>query len=235
MDNQISKTAVKLSNGPLGIVALFIVLIYSVAGLVVGISNDIGDFNRTMLVGFLALFPFAVLGVFGWLVAYFHENLYPPDAFRDDTTFVDILKYGRPSFDIGTRRGDQPKEAEIRLENLNKSATGSLYWLGHDLMWTADVLLRQGPLGEVLIGLEQAQFHLGQIGLGNSQVARELDQVKETVNSSSGLSAALRDAYANQLGSIIDRIGITAEQAQQPEFQKPPHWNRVRDELPKET
>ena len=220
-------TAVKLSQGPLGIVALFIVLIYGIAGFVLSFSAGIGEINRSILIIFLVLFPVAVLGIFGWLVAYHHTKLYPPQAFRDETNFAALATFGEARFDKPASPTDPRKESAAPPNILNTKATGSLYWLGHDLMWTADALLRQAPPQDVLVGLDQSEHHLGQVGLGETQIAREILRLRDLIKQSEELSPVVRDAYASQLGSIIDRIGITAECAQ-PGFDKPPHWNRVR-------
>ena len=68
-----------LSRSPLGIIALFIVLIYGFAALVVGLGGQhLGPQEQAHLVWFLALFPVVVLGVFAWLVARHHMKLYGP-------------------------------------------------------------------------------------------------------------------------------------------------------------
>ena len=47
---QFGQTAVKLSQGPLGIIALFIVLIHGFASLVLGFAENIGEENLSILV-----------------------------------------------------------------------------------------------------------------------------------------------------------------------------------------
>jgi hypothetical protein len=228
MTDQFGRTAVKLSEGPLGIIALFIVLIYVIAGFLSGFSNNIGNEDRSLLMWFLVLFPVAVLAVFTLLVFYRHTNLYPPKAYDDERHFASLATFGGARFDNRALQTDAPEKSAEPPGSLNKSATGSLYWLGHDLMWTADALLRQAPSENVLVGLDQAQHHLVQVGLGESQIAREILGLRELIEPAKELSAPVRDAHASQLGSIIDRIGSAAE-ATQPRFDKPPHWNRVRN------
>ena len=121
---------------------LFIVLIYGIAGLVSVFVPGIGETNRSILILFLVLFPVAVLVVFAWLVSFHHTKLYPPQAYRDESHSV--ATFGGARFDKPALQSDRPKEP-APLGSLNTSATGSLYWLGHDLMWTADALLRQAP------------------------------------------------------------------------------------------
>ena len=228
MTAQFDHTAVKLSQGPLGIIALFIVLIHGFASLVLGLACDIGESNRLIFVWFLVSFPVGVFAVFAWLVSKHHVNLYPPQAFRDEEHFYN-LAYGRASFDEPSsrpRRHAEGSEAPARV--IKTAAIGSAYWLGHDLMWTADTLLRGGPLEQVLIGLDQALHHLTHVGLGKTPVEAELLRLHDRIRQSKELSPALRDEYANQLGSIIDRIGATVEVAQG-DFQVPPHWTRIRE------
>jgi hypothetical protein len=226
MTDQFEGTAVKLSQGPLGIIALFIVLIHAFASLVLGLATDIGENNRSVLVWFLVSFPVVVFFVFAWLVSGHHSKLYPPQAFREEEYFVS-LAFGRASFDKPDLQIHSVKKSASPRDSLTTKATGSLYWLGHDLMWTADALLRKGPSEDVLVGLAQAGHHLAQVGLGETPIERELRSLIGLIQQSKELSPSVRDEYASQLGSIIDRIGMTAEAAQVA-FQVPPHWKRVR-------
>lgn len=83
------QTAKSLSRSPLGIIALFIVLIYGIAALVFGIStNQLESTQKWPLIWFLVLFPPVVLLAFVWLVANHSLKLYAPSDFRDDESFV---------------------------------------------------------------------------------------------------------------------------------------------------
>ena len=76
------------ARNPLGIIALFVSLIYGMAALLLGVSGDrFSGYDETILVLFIAAFPFIVLAVFGWLVACHHEKLYGPGDFRTDEAF----------------------------------------------------------------------------------------------------------------------------------------------------
>ena len=73
---EFGSAAHKLSTNPLGIVALFIVLLYGIAGLVLGATaDDFGPGERWPLIWFLVLFPVLVLAVFSWLVTRHHQAL----------------------------------------------------------------------------------------------------------------------------------------------------------------
>lgn len=80
-------TAKGLARNPIGIIALFIVLIYGFAALTLGLNSQLLPTERLPLVWFLVLFPVAVLVLFGWLVSAHHEKLYAPADFRSDDSF----------------------------------------------------------------------------------------------------------------------------------------------------
>ena len=86
------KLAGSLSKSPLGIIALFIVLIYGVAGLVLGFSAETLDpSERSRLIWFLVLFPVIVLATFAWLVSRHHRKLYGPSDFKDESVFLQTI------------------------------------------------------------------------------------------------------------------------------------------------
>jgi len=220
------QTAVKLSQGPLGIIALFIVLIHGFASLVVGFAENLGEGNRSVLVWFVVLFPAFVFTVFAWLVGTRHQKLYPPTAFRNEDLFRE-LAYGHAAFDQQVPQPPHPEKVISTIGALKGGATGNLYWLGHDLMWTADTLLRQGPTEHVLIGLDQSIHHLVHLGLAETPIERDLQLLRAQIQFAKELSTSNRDEVANRIGSIIDRIGATVEAAQA-DFEVPPHWTRSR-------
>lgn len=82
-----SSAAKGLTKNPLGIIALFIVLVYGFASLTLGVTSNLESAERLPLVWFLVVFPFAVLLLFGWLVSGYHEHLYAPGDYRSDESF----------------------------------------------------------------------------------------------------------------------------------------------------
>jgi hypothetical protein len=89
---EFSKAAQKLSRNPLGIIALFIVLVYGIAALVLGVSsNNFQPNERLPLIYFLVLFPIIVLIAFYRLVSNHHVKLYAPDDFQDKEGFFRAL------------------------------------------------------------------------------------------------------------------------------------------------
>jgi len=87
-----ARTAKSLARNPLGIVALFILLVYGIAGLVLGISASLlTGSERLPLIWFLVLFPVVVLGAFFRLVTHHHWKLYGPGDFAKEESFLRFL------------------------------------------------------------------------------------------------------------------------------------------------
>ena len=70
------ETATALSKNPLGIIALFIVLVYGIAALVTVVPTSLTVTDRAPLIYFFVLFPILVLALFGWIVVYKPVNLF---------------------------------------------------------------------------------------------------------------------------------------------------------------
>lgn len=89
---EFGQVAQRLARNPLGIIALFIVLVYGIAALLLGSSGDkLGADQRWLVVWFLVLFPVVVLLVFYRLVTLHHAKLYAPTDYRDETLFFRTL------------------------------------------------------------------------------------------------------------------------------------------------
>lgn len=80
--------ATALARNPLGIIALFIVLVYGFATLVTTLGSSFSEAERLPLIYFLVGFPVLVLGVFAWLVSSHSGKLFAPADFRDEENYV---------------------------------------------------------------------------------------------------------------------------------------------------
>ncbi|RQP21467.1 hypothetical protein [Piscinibacter terrae] len=81
-----------LVKNPIGIVALFISLIYGFANLLLGTTaGTLTPDERYPLIIFITVFPLVVLGVFYLLVSRHHGKLYAPGDFKDDKSFLRTL------------------------------------------------------------------------------------------------------------------------------------------------
>jgi hypothetical protein len=108
------KGAKDFTRNPLGIVALFISLIYGIVSLLLGSSVEkLQSIERWPLLTFVVVFPFAVLYVFYKLVTEHHIKLYSPGDYKDDESFLKTLS---------------PKDAAKKLEIEAKEATGDVFF-----------------------------------------------------------------------------------------------------------
>lgn len=74
-------------KNPLGIIGLFIGLIYGIAVLVAGFSPNLTEGQRWAMIIFAVVFPIPILGVFFRLVTRHHTKLYAPGDWRDERNF----------------------------------------------------------------------------------------------------------------------------------------------------
>lgn len=90
MQENFAQTAAKLSRNPLGIIALFIVLVYAIAGLI--FSSSAQGNERVILLSFLVIFPTIVFVAFYALVTRHHDKLYAPSDFSTDQHFITLIE-----------------------------------------------------------------------------------------------------------------------------------------------
>jgi len=125
----------------------------------------------------------------------------------------------------------QPELATIKDEQLstklkdkiNWNKSGTLYWLGHDLMWTIDVLLRGGQREDIIYGLKQSLHHASSLGFQGTAIENWLKELKTEAENSlpKDWTGLKRNNYAIRLTNIKRFIGIIAESAQ-PDFEPKP-------------
>jgi CheY-like chemotaxis protein len=89
---EFASTAKGLSRNPLGIIALFIVLVYGLACLVVITGGSLTTAERLPIVYFLVTFPIIVLGVFTYLVSFRSGQLFAPGDFKKEETYLELQK-----------------------------------------------------------------------------------------------------------------------------------------------
>ena len=83
---EFSESATGFTKNPLGIIALFIILVYAFASLVVGFGQSLENYVAP-LIYFMVFFPVIVFLGFLWLVANHHNKLYGPSDFRNEDNF----------------------------------------------------------------------------------------------------------------------------------------------------
>ena len=137
-------TAKSLARNPLGIIALFIVLVYGFASLVTVFSDAFSESERTPLIYFLVIFPILVLIVFAWLVSRHSGKLFAPSDFKDEDNYVKMQMSVVASLTAASAKGDQ-MQSEGQLQRIVESvrAAGSASkpqndgWRRH-ILWVDD-------------------------------------------------------------------------------------------------
>jgi len=137
---EFSKAAQKLSRNPLGIIALFIVLVYGIAALVLGVSsNNLQPNERLPLIYFLVSFPIIVLIAFYRLVSHHHVKLYAPDDFQDKEGFFRALSplEQKQKLDEEIKSIEEEAKAdEINISNAARDKSFSLGMVGDSVLKT---------------------------------------------------------------------------------------------------
>jgi len=129
MQNPLSgfmEKATGLTKNPLGIIALFVSLIYGFACLVLSssIHNLNGAEERLPLIWFIIIFPIFILIMFTYLVMKHHTKLYAPSDYKDEKNFVYIgnkevsSDLEKVKVQLKSLTSDQPKESLI--ESINR-------------------------------------------------------------------------------------------------------------------
>ena len=148
MDGQLrnfGETAKGLARNPLGIVALFIALVYGFASLVTAFAGSFTAAERLPLIYFLILFPVLVLIVFAWLVSKHSRNLYAPSDFRDEENYVKMQMAVVASLSSAATAKGESTTSESEIEKIVEvvRATGPVRaeggdgWRNH-ILWVDD-------------------------------------------------------------------------------------------------
>jgi CheY-like chemotaxis protein len=108
------ETAKSLARNPLGIIALFIVLVYGLASMVTGFAGSFTPAERLPLIYFLVSFPVLVLLVFAWLVSKHSGKLFAPSDFKNEENYVKMQMDVVASLTAASAKGDATaSEAEL--------------------------------------------------------------------------------------------------------------------------
>lgn len=93
VENPFKNKVAEFSRNPLGIISLFLVLVYVMAGIVAG-TSVLDSYQRQIIIWFLVLFPVLVLLAFYLLVTKHYSKLYAPSDFSDETNFMRTFERG---------------------------------------------------------------------------------------------------------------------------------------------
>jgi CheY-like chemotaxis protein len=139
-----NETAKSLARNPLGIIALFIVLVYGFASLVTAFAGSFTSTERLPLIYFLIVFPILVLGVFAWLVSNHSGKLFAPSDFKNEDNYVKMQMAVVASLTAATAKGDGPasdaqlhKIVEVVRATEPTAITTGDGWRNH-ILWVDD-------------------------------------------------------------------------------------------------
>ena len=133
-----------LARNPLGIIALFIVLVYGFAALVTVFSGSFTIGERIPLIYFLVIFPVLVLSVFTWLVSKHSGKLFSPADFKNEDNYIKMQLSAVASLAVAATK-TQESHSEFEIQNIvdvvhnaaPSSRAGSDGWRSH-ILWVDD-------------------------------------------------------------------------------------------------
>jgi len=145
------------------------------------------------------------------------------------------LKFGKPRADKDLPKEEpvKPKEVVAVKEIPIEIGPGSvqtppegydwrrvfdIYWLGHDLMWTIDVILRGAPGRFIVRGLSQSLIHFKELNptdaVFHQKLQKLLDEAQKRLEKE--WTPAVRESLAFELRQLIDSFSsIVANKQQQ--------------------
>jgi hypothetical protein len=193
-----------LAKSPLGIIALFIVLVYGFASLVTAFGQSLSESERAPLIYFLVLFPVLVLSVFAWLVSCHAGKLYPPGDYRDDSSFLQMLTVAA---NLGAAKTSHPdlKIEDIDLSKIASTVRGiipSYHHLGKSSLKTRVLWVDDRPENNVY---ERGAFEAIGLSFSLAQSTKKLFKCLSKVNSQQlsqtweGVKGPRRDMFFSKL------------------------------------
>ena len=149
------------------------------------------------------------------------NNVFTFGQAKSDKTLPEPSPGGQPNQSkqaTGQLSSDVPDRGGMNWQN-----TANLFWLGHDLQWTAQMALRGAPKETILHGLRHSHHHLFDLGGGESSAAKVLDALVSQVKNlpESALDRNWRNDLSARLNSVIGEVGGLA-QRNQPGFRPSP-------------
>lgn len=129
--------ATQLARNPLGIIALFIVLVYGFAALVLGLSaGNLDQSERLPIIWFLVVFPVIVLAAFYRLVTNHHHKLYAPEDFPNPSDFFRTMTHQEQAEqlkeEVREAQASEPRQAQ-ESRSAEQRSTLDVYLLSEDL------------------------------------------------------------------------------------------------------
>jgi CheY-like chemotaxis protein len=186
-------TAKSLSTNPLGIIALFIVLVYGLACLVLVTGGSLSASERMPIIYFLIVFPFVVLGVFTYLVAFRAGQLFGPGDFKKEETYLELQRMRLSAVASltaakQTKNQDRMGGARIQIEDVVRSVE------------SAATLVQEGTSNPIVLWVDD-------IPANNVYERKSLESMGIRFVLSENTTDALNILARQSFGAIISDMG----------------------------
>ena len=119
--------------------------------------------------------------------------------FRDLT-----VEFGKAEVDKPTLEKKTPNTTSS-TPDFKAGNIGNIYWLGHDVMWTIDVLLRNGSKDAIEHGIRQCLHHANEAGFPISKLNKLQEIVEDSLEME--LTTSKRQEIANELLKTSNQLG----------------------------
>ena len=199
------KNAKDFVKNPLGIIALFISLIYGFASMLLGsAAGKLSESERWPIIGFIIIFPGIVLHTFYRLVTMHHGKLYAPGDFRNDLSFLKTLSNEESEEEL-TRDAVEALPVGTPIEPIHQSTPTlsspvdrSMFSIREEIRETEDKVIK---LFESEINMQAKR----EVKIGDTDA--NFDAAFPTPNELLAVEVKLiRSQYALVAGPILDRV-----------------------------
>jgi len=125
-------------------------------------------------------------------------------------TELKLSKFGESKVDNPSKVSDIPSTETTDKTEGNWNNIKNIYWLGHDLMWTVDVILRGAAKHRIVHGLRQSLHQITALGLKDTKYGSQLNRLFEEADTSleSDWNETKREQFAVDLKSLLWEIGV---------------------------
>jgi hypothetical protein len=135
-----------------------------------------------------------------------------------------FLKFGQAQSDITIETLPNPATKQISAPSgVEWENVANLFWLGNDLEWTGQTVLRGAPRERVHHGLKKCNHHCSELGLTDSVPGKQLTLLKSQVEgmSEAALDRQWRNAFSEKILGVVRGFDILVRE-QQPNFRPDP-------------
>ena len=139
-----------------------------------------------------------------------------------------VLAFGRARTDILAIETTLARPIAVSNQIVSPSDAkwenvADLFWLGNDLDWTAQTILRGAPKEKILHGFRQCVHHSSELGLVESSPGRQLSSLKSQVEglSEAALDRQWRNDFSQKIYLVIGEFSTLVKQ-HQPDFRPGP-------------